>query len=238
MKENENKGLEVLLEVEDTILPTKYSYDSKGRVKIIDDICFEILSDDRERQICGRNNIDGGYCRNAPGQFTAHPGIGPCFYHASNKEETVILSQLGGILGSGKTLGDFFNKIISLSEIDIKNVDNEIKILYFLLLQLFNEISEDGKISLEKEDRLKSLVTQLRNTKIARGKLENLTKVDAAYVAYILDKLAITLKRLIPDRADLVLSSFLDIIRSPYDDVNHFSKILKKSNDEIVVGDL
>ena len=82
-------------------------------------------------------------------------------------------------------------------------------------MQLFTKMSPGG-ITVQEETRLKSLIREIRETKLVRGKLENLTKVDAAYITWIIDKMAEIVQRFAPQQAELIINKILDTVRDPY----------------------
>lgn len=195
-------------------------HDSRGNIEFDGEDCYEVVDGVRKRKICGAITGSGDYCRQSAGNNTVtHKGSGPCLTHSSQKDEENFINKLQSILGTGNTMGDLMQRVDTITEIDMKSVDSEIKLLYALVMNIFNSLKDKDKISVDEEKRLRILAREIRDTKLVRGRLQNLTKVDAAYVAYIFDKMALILKRIVPENADQIMTTFLNLSRSPFNDI-------------------
>jgi len=194
--------------------------DSIGKIyKTRDKVFFELVEGNR-RDICGFEYSDGSFCREYAGTGTNHVGIGRCYKHHTLQEETRLLQLLNEQRGEGATFGDLIQKVEHIREVDLSKVDNEIKMLYALELNILQEIDDNGgMISRALERRLLAIVKELRETKLIRGRLEQLQKIDSAYVAYIFEKIAIIVRNLAPEKADQIISTLLNTFRAPYQDV-------------------
>jgi len=217
---NLEESLGMIFEEEalDNQLNPLIKHDSKGEVGFVDSECYIVVEGIEKRKICGFLNADGDYCRQGAGANTPHLGTGYCLHHSTPHEEENFINKLQVILGRGTTMGDLLQRVNTITEVDMKNVDIEIKILYALVMNIFEELKIGGKITVELERRLKSLAKEIRDTKMVRGRLNSLTTVNASYVVYIMEKMAVILKRLVPEQADQIMSSFLNLQRSPYND--------------------
>jgi len=192
--------------------------DNKGEIEVLDgDVYVERQEDGNTKRICGHKTVSGDYCRRYAGDGTTHPGVGHCQFHTRQRGDMSILQTLGEISEStgNTTLREYIELSENISDMELKKVDNEIRLLYFLQMQLFTKMSPGG-ITVQEETRLKSLIREIRETKLVRGKLENLTKVDAAYITWIIDKMAEIVQRFAPQQAELIINKILDTVRDPY----------------------
>lgn len=193
-------------------------FDSKGEVEFLDGgIVVERQENGDTKRICGHLTVNGDYCRRQAGLETIHPGVGHCKIHSTQRGDISILQTLGEISEStgNLTLREYIELADNINDVELKKVENETKLLYVLVSQLFKNMGPLG-MTVAEETRLKSLIRELRETKLVRGKLETLTKVDAAYITWIIDKVAEIVQRFAPQQSGLIINKILDTVRDPY----------------------
>lgn len=208
--------------LEDFLPPTtKIITDERGELEVLDKGIFGVRNADGKLQlVCGHAIASGGYCRRPAGVETTHPGMGYCLLHSRQKGDISVINTLGDIAESmpvgNMTIKDFIEMADEINDNDLKKVDSEIKLLYFLEMQLFKRMDQKSGMSISEETRLLRLIREIRETKLVRGKLENLTKVDAAYITWIIDKVAEIVQRFSPQNANLIINKILDTVQDPY----------------------
>ena len=143
------------------------------------------------------------------------------------------------MLGEENTLRGLLERASQIEESDLKKVDNEIQLLYVLLMAIHKELGDNETISESIERRIKSIVGLLLNAKLTRGRLESLSKVNNAYVVWMIDKWMTILKRVAPDKADIIMNEFLSIVRSVPQEALRTGEVYKSDvNGEVEVKEI
>ena len=213
--------------------------DSKGTIKKVGEFYFWKV-ENQLVPVCGFKGKDGDFCRKQPGAGTAHKGVGFCLNHSSGGQDRKLLQKISNQLADTNTFKERMLDTLDLTQEDLCKVDDDLRILYSLLLTHTGELVEGQTLNPTAEKQVLKIMDRIFKGKLIRARIENLNKIDSAYVLQMIDIFLSIVQKIAPQQAQRIGEELLSTLKPGQNEViqSGYAYAMEPGTDKIERVDL
>ena len=191
------------------------------RISTTEIYLLDPATEKRKKRICGKQKKDmpeGYVCLNEAGKNTNHPGYGFCSIHERHLPQHVKVSMWKRINQENPNmlpkLGVALDICDRIQDEDLRNVDEDIKMLYALLQVHLDCKPEDWKK--DAADHALNLVKEIIKAKEAKTRIEKTILLDPKSIAGFLKQIFSIIKKTLTEQdAKIILQTIYNDVVIP-----------------------